>query len=50
MAGSAIDVSEAQEKGYAEKDPTADVEGIDTCRKIAILASLAHGKYVDSQS
>lgn len=38
---------EAQEKGYAEKDPTADVEGIDTCRKIAILASLAYGKFVD---
>ncbi len=38
----------AQEKGYAEKDPTADVEGYDTCRKIAILASLAFGKYVDS--
>ena len=38
----------AQEKGYAEKDPTADVEGFDTCRKIAILASLAFGKYVDS--
>ncbi len=41
-------LSEAQEKGYAEKDPTADVEGIDTCRKIAILSSLAYGKYVDS--
>lgn len=38
----------AQEKGYAEKDPTADVEGYDTCRKIAILASLAFGKYIDS--
>ncbi len=41
-------LSEAQEKGYAEKDPTADVMGYDTCRKIAILASLAYGKYVDS--
>ncbi len=39
----------AQEKGYAEKDPTADVEGHDTCRKIAILSSLAFGKYVDSE-
>ncbi len=39
----------AQEKGYAEKDPTADVEGFDTCRKIAILASLAFGKYVNSE-
>lgn len=43
-------LAEAQEKGYAEKDPTADVEGIDTCRKIAILASLAYGKYVDSSN
>lgn len=34
---------EAQEKGYAEKDPTADVEGIDTCRKICILTALATG-------
>ncbi len=39
----------AQEKGYAEKDPTADVEGHDTCRKIAILSSLAFGKYVNSE-
>ncbi len=38
----------AQENGYAEKDPTADVEGFDSCRKIAILASLAFGKSVDS--
>ena len=36
----------AQEKGYAEKDPTADVEGIDACRKICILASLVSGKHV----
>lgn len=39
----------AQEKGYAEKDPTADVEGFDTCRKIAILTSLAFGKFVNSE-
>lgn len=39
----------AQEKGYAEKDPTADVEGFDTCRKTAILSSLAFGKYVNSE-
>ncbi len=39
----------AQENGYAEKDPTADVEGHDACRKIAILASLAFGKYVNSE-
>lgn len=36
----------AQENGYAEKDPTADVEGHDACRKICILASLAYGKHV----
>lgn len=41
-------LKEAQAKGYAEKDPTADVEGIDACRKIAILSSLVFGKYVDS--
>ncbi len=36
----------AQQKGYAEADPTADVEGHDTCRKIAILSALAFGKAV----
>lgn len=36
----------AQKLGYAEKDPTADVEGHDACRKICILASLAFGKHV----
>ncbi len=36
----------AQKLGYAERDPTADVEGYDTCRKICILASLAYGKHV----
>lgn len=36
----------AQENGYAEKDPTADVEGHDACRKVCILASLAFGKHV----
>ena len=36
----------AQEKGYAEKDPIADVEGHDACRKVCILASLAFGKHV----
>ncbi len=40
-------LKEAQEKGYAEKDPTADVEGYDACRKIAILTSLAYGQQVD---
>ena len=36
----------AQANGYAEANPTADVEGIDACRKIAILASLGFGSYV----
>lgn len=36
----------AQELGYAEADPTADVEGIDACRKICILSSLAFGRHV----
>lgn len=36
----------AQQLGYAEKDPTADVEGYDAVRKICILASLAYGKHV----
>ena len=37
---------EAQEKGYAERNPEADVEGYDACRKIAILASLNYQKTV----
>ncbi len=36
----------AQKLGYAERDPRADVEGADACRKICILASLAYGKHV----
>lgn len=36
----------AQDNGYAEKDPTADIEGHDACRKICILASLAFGSHV----
>lgn len=40
-------LKDAQAKGYAEKDPTADIEGHDACRKIAILASLAYGHQVD---
>ncbi len=39
-------LKEAQEKGYAERNPEADVEGYDACRKIAILASLMTGKTV----
>lgn len=37
---------EAQEKGYAERNPEADVEGFDACRKIAILSSVAFGRQV----
>lgn len=40
-------LKEAQEKGYAERNPEADVEGHDACRKIAILSSLAFGMHVD---
>ncbi len=40
-------LKDAQAKGYAEADPTADVEGFDPCRKIAILTSLVCGKQVD---
>ena len=39
----------AQDKGYAERNPEADVEGHDACRKIAILSSLMTGKNVDYQ-
>lgn len=38
---------DAQEKGYAERNPEADIEGYDACRKIAILTSLAFGSQVD---
>jgi len=37
---------DAQHKGYAEADPTADIEGYDACRKICILSSLAFGQHV----
>ena len=39
-------LKEAQELGYAERNPEADVEGFDACRKIAILTSLAFGSTV----
>lgn len=42
-------LKKAQEKGYAERNPEADVEGYDACRKIAILTSLVCGKQVDYQ-
>lgn len=40
-------LAKAQEKGYAERNPEADIEGFDACRKIAILTSLAYGMQVD---
>lgn len=39
-------LKEAQEKGYAERDPSADIEGADACRKICILSSLAFGHHI----
>ena len=51
MEGADFDtvLKEAQEKGYAERNPEADVEGHDACRKIAILSSLMMGMNVDSE-
>ncbi|MCQ2460506.1 MAG: homoserine dehydrogenase [Ruminococcus sp.] len=50
MINDSMDFSDAlkmaQELGYAEKDPTADVEGHDACRKICILSSLITGKHI----
>lgn len=43
-------LKEAQEKGYAERNPEADVEGHDACRKIAILTSLIAGQHVDFET
>lgn len=40
-------LKDAQDKGYAERNPEADVEGHDACRKIAILTSLVSGQRVD---
>lgn len=40
-------LKDAQEKGYAERNPEADVEGHDACRKVAILTSLVSGQRVD---
>lgn len=40
-------LKEAQDLGYAERNPEADVEGYDTCRKIAILTAMATGKEVN---
>lgn len=42
-------LAEAQANGYAEQDPTADVDGHDACRKVCILAALAFGEHVYPQ-
>ncbi len=42
-------LSEAQKKGYAEANPSADIDGIDACRKICILTAIAYGKLVDTK-
>jgi len=39
-------LKDAQDLGYAERHPEADIEGWDACRKIAILSSLAYGKHI----
>ena len=39
-------LKEAQDNGYAERDPSADVDGHDACRKICILAALSYGRHV----
>ena len=39
-------LAEAQQKGFAEANPSADIDGLDTCRKICILAGLAFGKLI----
>ena len=39
-------LKEAQDNGYAEKDPTADIEGHDACRKTCILGAIAFGKHI----
>ena len=48
--GYADALADAQEAGYAEADPTADVEGIDAANKLVILARLAFGAWLDAES
>ncbi len=45
-----VALAEAQELGYAERNPSADVDGHDACRKTAILSSLATGKFINYQN
>ena len=46
-AGFEETLRDAQRLGYAEADPTADIEGIDACRKACILSDLLFGKHTD---
>ncbi|MDR2649060.1 MAG: homoserine dehydrogenase [Clostridiales bacterium] len=46
-AGFAETLKDAQDRGYAERDPSADIDGFDACRKLAILLSVCLGKYVN---
>ena len=39
-------LKEAQEKGYAEANPSADIDGVDACRKICILSDIAYGEHI----
>ena len=43
-------LAEAQKNGYAEANPSADIDGIDTCRKISILTAIVYGKLIDPQN
>ncbi len=43
-------LADAQAKGYAERNPAADVEGHDACRKISILSDLCFGRQVDPET
>ena len=45
----AATLADAQRLGYAEADPTADIEGIDACRKACILADLLFGRHTDPE-
>ena len=41
-----VALKEAQDNGYAERDPSADIEGHDACRKICILSAIAFGRHI----
>ncbi|MBE6532719.1 MAG: homoserine dehydrogenase [Ruminococcaceae bacterium] len=49
-AGFEESLKDAQERGYAERNPDADILGTDACRKIAILSSLATGRLVPTEN